>query len=97
MFLISLKSGKFSKKDKNPKVGYGEYQYVSTPTLTMYEFDPAFLAFIRCRILSHNLWHCFQTHNFKKLKTQMVKKKHKIQIVTKHKNWKRGKTQKLKL
>ena len=52
MFLISLKSGKFSKKDKNAKVRYGEYQYVSTPTLTMSEFDPAFLAFIRCRILS---------------------------------------------
>ena len=52
MLLIRLKSGKFYKKDKNAKVCYGEYQYVSTQTLTMSEFDPAFLAFIRCRILS---------------------------------------------
>ena len=42
----------FLKKDKNAKARYGEYQYVSTPTLTMSEFDPAFLAFIRCRILT---------------------------------------------
>ena len=52
MLLISWKSGSFSKKDKNAKVRYGEYQYVSTATLTMSEFDPAFIAFIRCRILS---------------------------------------------
>ena len=54
MLLISWKSGRFSKKDKNAKVRYGEYQYVSTATLTMSEFDPAFIAFIRCRILSLN-------------------------------------------
>jgi len=52
MLLISWKSGRFSKKDINAKVCYGEYQYVSTPTLTMSKFDPAFLAIIRCRILS---------------------------------------------
>ena len=56
MLLISWKSGKFSKKDKkNVKVRHGEYQYVSTPTLTMSEFDPAFLASIRSRILSLSL------------------------------------------
>ena len=49
--LILLISWKFSNKDKNAKVCHGEYQYVSMPTLKIFEFDPAFLAFIRSCIL----------------------------------------------
>ena len=42
----------FDHLEINAKVCYREYQYVLTPTLTMSEFDTAFLSFICCRILS---------------------------------------------
>ena len=63
-----LEIRKFSKKDlkkKNVKVRHGEYQYVSTPTLTMFEFDPACLTFIHSRILSIDSMHkpcCSKVH-----------------------------------